>query len=132
MPLIEAEVGLVRRRVRAGRSELLTGEAKSFEIVECNMQKRLPQLYSSRTSASNARPDPKNTTSTAMPAFWLAVIAVIVPISSGPTRGGDLSVSANNPKYWAMRSFGAMRISRVRDAAWSGPPAAPIKHPSTR
>ena len=86
----------------------------------------------SRTRASNASPVTKNTTSTAMPAFWLAVMAVIAPISSGPTNEVTFQVSANSPKYCAIRSCGASRISSERDAACSGPPAAPIKHPSTR
>jgi hypothetical protein len=34
-----------------------------------------------------------------MPAFWLAVIAVIAPIKSGPTKEVTLPVSANSPKY---------------------------------
>jgi len=69
MPFIEARSAW-RGGARAGEPvELFGGEAKSFEIVECNMQKGLPQLYSSRTRASNARPATKNTTSTAMPAF---------------------------------------------------------------
>ena len=67
-----------------------------------------------------------------MPAFWLAVIAVIAPIKSGPTKEVTLPVSANSPKYYAMRFCGASRIRSVRDAACSGPPAAPIRHPSTR
>jgi hypothetical protein len=86
----------------------------------------------SRTRVSSARPATKNTTSSAMPAFWLAVTAVIAPIKSGPMNDVTFPVSANNPKYCAMRSFGARRISSVRDAACSGPPAAPIRHPSTR
>ena len=86
----------------------------------------------SRTLASNTSPATKNTTSTAMPAFWLAVTAVMAPIKSGPTKDVTFPVSANNPKYCAIRSFGAMRISSVRDAACSGPPAAPIRHPSIR
>ena len=65
----------------------------------------------------------KNTTSTAMPDFWLAVAAVTTPIRSGPMNDVTFPVSANRPKYCAMRSFGARRISSVRDAACSGPPA---------
>ncbi len=42
-----------------------------------------------------------------MPAFWLAVTAVIAPINSGPTKDVTYPVSANNPKYCATRSFGA-------------------------
>ena len=67
-----------------------------------------------------------------MPALWLAVIAVTTPISSGPMNEVTFPVSAKSPKYCAMRSFGAIRIRSVRDAACSGPPAAPIKHPSKR
>ena len=67
-----------------------------------------------------------------MPAFWLAVTAVIAPINSGPMKEVTFPVSANNPKYCAMRSYGARRMSSERDAACSGPPAAPIRHPSTR
>ena len=59
-----------------------------------------------------------------MPAFWLCVSAVMTPISSGPMKDVTFPVSANSPKYCAIRSFGAIRISRVRDAACSGPPAA--------
>ena len=67
-----------------------------------------------------------------MPAFWLAVTAVIAPIKSGPMKDVTFPVSANNPKYCATRSFGDSLIKSVRDAACSGPPAAPIKQPSTR
>ena len=67
-----------------------------------------------------------------MPAFWLAVTAVTAPIKSGPMNDVTFPVSANRPKYCAMRSFGARRIRSVRDAACSGPPAAPISQPSTR
>ena len=74
----------------------------------------------SLTLASSTSPATKNSTSTAMPAFWLAVTAVITPISSGPTNEVTFPVSANSPKYCAMRSFGAIRISSVRDAACSG------------
>ena len=52
-----------------------------------------------------------------MPAFWLAVNAVTRPISSGPMNDVTFPVSANSPKYCAMRSFGASRISSVREAA---------------
>ena len=67
-----------------------------------------------------------------MPAFWLSVTAVITPINSGPTKEVTLPVSANSPNYCATRSFGAMWIRSVREAACSGPPAAPIRNPSTR
>ena len=50
-----------------------------------------------------------------MPAFWLAVTAVIAPIKSGPMNDVTFPVSANRPKYCAMRSFGARRIKSVRD-----------------
>ena len=85
-----------------------------------------------RTRASSARPATKNMTSTAMPAFWLAVMAVMAPISSGPTKDVTFPVSANSPKYCATRSFGAIRTSSERDAACSGPPAMPIRQPSSR
>ena len=75
----------------------------------------------SLTRVSNARPATKNTTSSAIPAFWLAVTAVITPIKSGPMNDVTFPVSANNPKYCAMRSFGARRIRSVRDAACKRP-----------
>jgi hypothetical protein len=40
--------------------------------------------YSSFPLASNPSPATKNSTSTAMPAFWLAVTAVTMPIRSQP------------------------------------------------
>jgi len=43
-----------------------------------------------------------------MPAFWLSVTAVTIPISKGPTKEVTFPVSANSPNYCAMRSFGAM------------------------
>src|ERR1700752_629559 len=59
-----------------------------------------------------------------MPAFWLAVAAVIAPISSGPTKDVTLPVSANSPKYCATRSFGASRMSSEREAACRADAAA--------
>ena len=40
--------------------------------------------------------------------------------------------NANSPKYCVMRSFGARRMSNVRDAACNGPAAMPIRNPSAR
>ena len=67
-----------------------------------------------------------------MPAFWLAVAAVTTPISSGPIKDVTLPVSANSPKYCAMRSFGASRMSSEREAACKGAPAAPMQQPRIR
>ena len=54
------------------------------------------------------------------------------PISSGPKNDVTLPVSANSPKHCVIRSFGASRISMVRDAACNGPAAMPIRKPSAR
>jgi hypothetical protein len=67
-----------------------------------------------------------------MPAFWLAVADVTMPIKSGPMKDVTFPVNANSPKYYAMRSFGAIRTSSERDAACSGAPQAPSTQPSTR
>ena len=83
-----------------------------------------------RTQASNIAPSAKNPISTAMPAFWLASAAVTTPTSNGPRNDVTLPESANSPKNWVMRSAGASRTSRVREAACSGPAASPISSPA--
>ncbi len=79
-------------------------------------------------------PDPRRRTPPAPPCrlSGSGCTAVIAAISSGPRKDVTFPVSANNPKYCAMRSFGAMRTNSERDAACSGPPAAPIRQPSIR
>jgi len=102
------------------------GFAALYPSYDCSASIPHPHPHQQR------QPTTKNTTSTAMPAFWLAVTAVIAPIRSGPMNDVTLPVSANSPKYCAMRSCGARRISSVREAACSGPPAAPIRQPRMR
>ncbi len=84
-------------------------------MIDARIKSEHDAHYFSFTLASNASPTTKYTTSAAMPAFWLAVIAVTMPTISGAVNDVTFPDNANSPKYCVIRSSGANLINSVRD-----------------